>query len=148
MAMVDVRKVRLALRRRFLNTAGLPTAIQYDGQLLQGGLPTDQLAVVESLFPIDQRSIAMGTSQALGTLTYDVIAPANRPDLINSAYELAHAILEQFENGVTFEDTDGVRVQIIRSETIATGRRDDAEADHYFVPATVYWRSFSTLARR
>ena len=148
MAMVDISKVRLALRRRFLVTAGLPTAIQYDGQVLEGGLPSDALSVTEGLFPIDQRSISMGTSQALGTITYDVIAPMSRPDLIKSAYGLAHAILEQFENGVTFEDTDGVRVQIIRSETIGTGRRDGDESDHYFVPATVYWRSFSTLARR
>ncbi len=145
MAMVNVRKVLLAIRRRVLNIPGLPTAFQYDGTVLPDGLPGDALAVIERQLPIEQRSIAYGTSQALGMAVYEVVAPASRPDLVGQAYDLAHAIIEQFENGITFEDSDGVRVQVVRSETTGTGRRSGDESDLYFVPAAVHWRSFSTL---
>jgi len=145
MAMVNVRDVLLAIRRRFLTIPGLPSAIQYDGQTLQGGLPSDSISVIETLLPTDQQSIAFGTSQALGLMLYEVVAPASRPDLVNEAYSVAHAIIGKFENGITFEDTDGVRVQVVRAETVNTGRRSGDESDLYFVPAIVSWRSFSTL---
>lgn len=145
MSMVNVRDVLLAIRRRFLTLPNLPEDIQYDGQTLPGGLPSDKIAVVETLLSTDQQSIAFGTSQALGIMLYEVVAPASRPDLVNDAYGLAHGILEKFENGITFEDTDGVRVQVVRSETTTTGRRSGDESDLYFVPAAVSWRSFSTL---
>lgn len=146
MAMVNVRKVLLAIRRRLLQSLpDLPEAFQYDGTTLPGGLPGDALAVIERQLPIEQRSIAYGTSQALGMAVYEVVAPASRPDLVSEAYDLAHAIIEQFENGITFEDSDGVRVQVVRAETTGTGRRSGDESDLYFVPAAISWRSFSTL---
>lgn len=144
MAMVNVRKVLLAVRRRFLTIPNLP-AVQYDGQRLEGGLPSDDIAVIETMISTDQQSIAYGTSQALGIMLYEVVAPASRPDLVNKAYDLAHDIIEKFENGITFEDSDGVRVQVVRSETTGTGRRSGDESDLYFVPAAISWRSFSTL---
>ena len=144
MAMVNVRKVLLAVRRRFLTIPNLP-AVQYDGQRLEGGLPSDDIAVIETMISTDQQSIAYGTSQALGIMLYEVVAPASRPDLVNKAYDLAHDIIEKFENGITFEDPDGVRVQVVRSETTGTGRRSGDESDLYFVPAAISWRSFSTL---
>ena len=145
MAMVNVRKVLLAVRRRFLTTADLPDAIQYDGLALPGGLPSDDIAIIETMVSADQRSVAYGTSQALGVVQYQVVAPASRPDLVNKAFALAHAIIEKFENGITFEDSDGVRVQVVRSETTGTGRRSGDESDLYYVPAAISWRSFSTL---
>tara|TARA_R100000951_G_scaffold114960_1_gene121509 strand:+ start:2004 stop:2447 length:444 start_codon:yes stop_codon:yes gene_type:complete len=145
MAMVNVRDVLLAVRRRFLTIPDLPSDIQYDGQTLTGGLPPDKVSVIETLVSSDQQSIAFGTSQALGLVLYEVVAPASRPDLVNEAYSVAHAIIGKFENGITFQDTDGVRVQVVRSETINTGRRSGDESDLYFVPALVSWRSFSTL---
>lgn len=145
MAMVNVRTVMLAIRRRFLTVPDLPDTIQYDGVALPSGLPSDQISIIETMISADQRSVAFGTSQALGLVQYQVVAPASRPDLVGQAFDLAHAIIGKFENGITFEDSDGVRVQVVRSETTGTGRRSGDESDLYFVPAAVYWRSFSTL---
>jgi hypothetical protein len=145
MAMVNVRDVLLAVRRRLREIPSLPSSFQYDGQILEGGLPSDSLSVIETLVSTDQQSIAFGTSQALGIVLYEVVAPASRPDLVKEAYDLSYAIIGKFENGITFEDTDGVRVQVVRAETVNTGRRSGDESGLYFVPAAVYWRSFSTL---
>lgn len=146
MSMVDSRAVLLAVRRRFLTTADLPSKIQYDGHRFEGGPPTDEVFITERNRPNEQFQAAFGVSQAEGFVTYEVTAPGNRPDLINQAYEISHRILERFEHGTCYTDTDGTYFQVIRSYNYSTGLRTGDESDLYFVPAIVLWRSFSYLA--
>lgn len=146
MSMVDTRAVLLAVRRRFLTTADLPSKIQYDGVRFPEGPPSDEIFITERVRPNEQFMSAFGVSESQGYVTYEVTAPGNRPDLIKQAYEVSHRILERFEHGHCETDADGTYFQVIRSYNYATGLRNGEESDLYFVPAIVLWRSFSYLA--
>lgn len=146
MAMVDQRAVLLAARRKFLTTSDLPTDIQYDGVRFPDGPPSDKLFINERLRPLEQFQAAFRVSQSEGIVTYEVVAPANRPDLVKEAYDVAHRILENFEHATYYTDTDGTKFQVIRSYLNSTGYGQGQESDFYFVPVVVLWRSFSLLA--
>lgn len=146
MAMVDQRAVLLSVRRKFLTTSGLPADVQYDGVRFPDGPPSDKLFINERLRPLEQFQAAFRVSQSEGIVTYEVAAPANRPDLITEAYDVAHRILENFEHATYYTDSDGTKFQVIRSYMGTTGFGQGDESDLYFVPVVVLWRSFSLLA--
>lgn len=146
MAMVDHRAVLLAARRKFLTTSDLPEDIQYDGVRFPDGPPSDKIFINERLRPLEQFQAAFRVSQSEGIVTYEIVAPANRPDLIKEAYAVSQRILENFEHATYYTDTDGTKFQVVRSYLNTTGYGNGLESDLYFVPVVVLWRSFSLLA--
>ena len=88
MAMVDQRAVLLSARRKFLTLSDLPADIQYDGVRFPDGPPSDKLFINERLRPLEQFQAAFRVSQAEGIVTYEIVAPANRPAGVRTALRI------------------------------------------------------------
>ncbi len=134
--MIDHEEVRLTLRSRLLEVAGVnPRYVEWENRHFTP--PSGKVWVRETLIPNLERQVATDLLEAIGLVQYSVFGAAGGGTDVVGA--LARSIGDAFKPGSSIVGATTVNVR--RSEVLPGGVTKDRA--YFMVPVRISWRAYA-----